>query len=224
MEPAKAPTIEVVSCIPTSHGRLRRIGNGSRESPMKGVLAVAHPSWDRDVPREHLDEAVEILLGGLASVSQNISRSDEFGSVLQKCIHSCHLFVQEREFHMSSLLWFYDGSLMQLAGIGWTFGWHSKLGQLTQVLTPTSVTIDGAGTVLIASIGLGEIDGATNNAVIQSSNESRFCFTITSNKGNSHAGCPATNRFLNEFGPEHLPEAGRHQALCILGPGSRSAV
>jgi len=223
MEPVSAPTIEVVSCIPTSHGRLRRIGNGSRESPMKGVLAVAHPSWDRDVQREHLDEAVEILLGGLASVSRDISRSNEFESVLQKCIHSCHLFVQEREFYMSSLLWCYDGSLMQLAGIGWTFGWHAKLGQLTQVLTPTSATIDGAGTVLIASIGLGEIDGATNNVVIPSSDESRFCFTIASNKGNSHAGCPATDRFLKEFGPDYLSEVGGHQALCILEPGSRSA-
>ncbi len=224
MEPAKAPKIEVVSCIPTSNGRIRRIGNGSRESPMKGVLAVAHPSWDRGVQREHLDEAVEILLGGLASASQDIGGSDEFGSVLRRCIHACHLFVQEREFHMSSLLWFYDGSLIQMAGIGWTFGWQSKLGQLTQVLTPTSVTIDGAGSVLIASIGLGEIDGATNTAVIPSSNESRFCFTVTSNKGNSHPSCPATNRFLDEFGPDQLPEVGRHEALCILDLVSRSTV
>lgn len=220
MEPLNAPTIEVVTCIPTSDGRLRSIGRGSLESPMKGVLAVAHRSWDSDVQQEHVDEAVEILLNGLTLESRGVGTCFNFESTLRNSVRSCHLFAKERDFHLSSVLWCFDGSLMKIGGIGWTFGWQSKHGYTTQVLNPTSTTISGAGPVLIASIGLGEMDSSKNNIEIPSSDGSQFCFSISSHGCSSHANCSASNRFLDDFGPDYLSDVERHQAMCILTPGS----
>ena len=212
----KPSKLGITSCIPSPHGRLQTIGDGNENSPMRGVLAVAQQGWENEIQQTQVDEAFNILVREFVSKSQGVEGCCDFESNFHATVYSCHRFIQERDFSMSSLFWSIENSRIKIGGIGWTFGWHSSHGCTKQVLSPTSVLIKGAGSVLVSSIGIGKIGDATNWVDIGLFASSRICLSIASPNCGLHVNCSASDKLQKDFEPEFAPKAERHQAMCIL--------
>ena len=194
------------------------IGDWNENSPMRGVIAVAHQGWENELQQTQVDEAFNILVREFVTKSQSVEACCDFESSFQATVYSCHSFLQARDFSMSSLLWSIGNSRIKIGGIGWAFGWHSSHGCTKQVLSSTSVLIKGAGSVLVSSIGLGEIGKATNWVDIGLFAASRICLSISSPKCDLHVNCSASDKLQKDFEPGFASKVERHQAICILEP------